>query len=281
MGFLAKPGAEWYLAKPGADLCLVELANIITEPSSTQPINSHTIVLLYNMVMAKQKSYPYEKIRKLRGRGYTYSEIQEHFGIKIPKSTLSYICRNVTMPKHYKKKIDDMNKSNLSKVREKALAANRKKLTDKIASYRESNLHLKKIMSNRDVRLIALAMLYLGEGAKWDGRRAPMLGSSDPMIVNLYISLMQQCYNISKEDMRCRIQHRADQDSDKLMECWSEATGVKKEHFYPCYIDKRTIGKPTKKLNYKGVCAVNCAGTHIQLELAEVADIIYEALKGH
>lgn len=259
----------------------MKLANIITKTHSKKPNYSHTIVLLYNIVMIKQKSYPYDKIRKLRSRGYTYPEIQKHVGIKIPKSTLSYICRDVTMPKHYKKKVDDINKSHLSKVRGKALATNRKKLADSIASYRKSNLHIEKLMDSKDVKLIALSILYLGEGAKWKSTRGPRLGSSDPNIVNLYINLLEQCYDISKEDMRCRVQHRADQNPDKLVEFWSKVTGVKKKHFYPCYIDKRTIGKPTKKSDYKGVCAVTCAGTHIQLELAEVADIIYEALKGH
>jgi hypothetical protein len=84
--------------------------------------------------------------------------------------------------------------------------------------------------------------------------------------------------NFALSSLRGRIQHRADQDPVALLDYWSNITGVEKAKFYPCYLDKRTIGKATTKLNYRGVCTIMSAGTHIQLELKEIADIISNAV---
>lgn len=121
-------------------------------------------------------------------------------------------------------------------------------------------------------------MLYLGEGAKWKGRRGLMLGSSDPNIAKLYLNLIMSCYDLKLRDFKFRIQHRADQNYRKLLTFWASSLGASTTSFYAPYIDKRTIGKPTLKPNYMGVCSISCAGTHIQLELEQIAAIICEAV---
>jgi hypothetical protein len=221
-----------------------------------------------------------QKIQDLRRAGYTYSEIQDTLGQKIPKGTLSYMCRDISLTETQRERIYDILRSQLVEKRKKAVAANRKILEDKINGYKEANEDLANVMQDRHAKLIALAMLYLGEGAKWKGRRGLHLGSSDPLIVNLYIDLLRECYGIPLSALKCRIQHRADQDPDILLHFWSNATGVPLKSFYPCYVDKRTIGKTTKKTNYRGVCGVSCAGTHVQLELEQIAGIISGALRG-
>ena len=52
---------------------------------------------------------------------------------------------------------------------------------------------------------------------------------------------------------------------------WSKATGLNKNQFYKTKPDARTIGKPTRNKNYKGVCVISCAGTKIQVELKEIS----------
>ena len=39
-------------------------------------------------------------------------------------------------------------------------------------------------------------------------------------------------------------------------------------------IDVRTLGKPTKKQDYKGVCRVDYFSAEIFIELKEIADLI-------
>lgn len=93
--------------------------------------------------------------------------------------------------------------------------------------------------------------------------------------------LLNSCFDISIDKLKGRIQHRADQNPEELLNYWSGVTGIHKKNFYKSYVDKRTIGRKTKKSGYKGVCTITCAGTHIQLELEQIADIIFEALGGY
>jgi len=98
-------------------------------------------------------------------------------------------------------------------------------------------------------------MLYLGEGAKWKGRRGLMLGSADPKIVLTYTQLLALCYGISRDELRCRLQYRADQDGEALLDFWSRTLNIPKEQFYKPYVDKRTVGRTTLKSEYKGLSA--------------------------
>lgn len=49
------------------------------------------------------------RIRKLRSRGKTYTEITDILQVLIPKSTLSYLCEGVILPRWYQKKVDKLN----------------------------------------------------------------------------------------------------------------------------------------------------------------------------
>lgn len=234
----------------------------------------------YNRNMRKYSDEIYEQVRILRGQGYTYTEIQTRLHTVIPKGTLSYICKGVSLPPRARERIDQIIKDNSAAARQKAVIVNKIKHDAKVAHYRQENEHIAGMMADRNTQLIALAMLYLGEGAKWKHSRAPKLASSDPSIIRLYIDLLQLCYGVPTAAMRARVQHRADQNSAKLVKFWSSISGIPISRFYPCYIDRRTIGKKTVKSDYRGVCTIGCAGTHIQLELQQIADIIGTALRG-
>ena len=205
-----------------------------------------------------------QRIKDLRYSGHTYPEIQIAVGQAIPKSTLNYICKGIILSEKQQQRISSIMREQLVENRKKAVVANRKILTDKIEGYKLTNQDLSCFMQDRQAKLVALAMLYLGEGAKWKGRRGLQLGSSDPLIIRLYINLLRDCYNIPLASLKARVQHRADQDSSDLEQFWSSVTGIGSENFYPSYVDKRTIGKVTKKTDYKGVCSISCAGTHVQ-----------------
>ena len=142
----------------------------------------------------------------------------------------------------------------------------------------EANRVLKKF--NMENLKTVLAMLYLGEGAKWKGHSGLLLGSSDSTIILLYISLLEKCYKIKPSRLKCRISYRADQDIRELEKYWSGVTGIPEENFYKTKPDPRTKGKKTKKNDYKGVCVITCAGSHIQLELEEIAKLLLKKIKG-
>ena len=221
-----------------------------------------------------------EKVRKLRTRGNTYSEIQRALDISIPKSTLSDWCQNVALPNWYNAKIQELNNKGLKKAQAMAWASIKRK----------RELYLKKVRRdaaavlrkfNQEGLKIALAMLYLGEGAKWKGHSGLMLGSSDSNIILLYISLLKKCYKIKPTQLKCRISYRVDQNIRELEKYWSTITKIPQGNFYKTKPDPRTKGKRTKKVDYKGVCVLTCAGAKIQLELEEIAKLLLQKLRAH
>ena len=120
-------------------------------------------------------------------------------------------------------------------------------------------------------------MLYLGEGAK-NQRGSLMFGNSDPFIISLFLYLLRYCYNIDESKFRCTLQCRADQNSRKLEKFWFQITKIPLSQFYKARIDPRTIGKPSKKLEYKGVCRIDYFSAEIFTELTQIANIVHEGL---
>ncbi len=221
-----------------------------------------------------------EKVRKLRSKGKTYSEIKEVLGIAVPKSTLSNWCKNIILPSWYVAKIREVNHKNFTKAQAMAWASIKQKrelFLDKVRQ--EANGVIKNF--NIESLKTALAMLYLGEGAKWSGHSGLMLGNSDPKVILLYISLLEKCYKIKSNQLKCRICYRVDQNIRELEKYWSNITGISKENFYKTKPDPRTKGKKTKRIDYKGVCVITCAGSHIQLELEEITKVLLSKLRAH
>lgn len=222
-----------------------------------------------------------EEVRDLRRKGHTYSEIQAILDESITKSSLSYICRDVILPETYHKKIQDLNKKHLVVARKKAITVNAQKYMAITRGIRLAAKTAFSIPLTEHEAKIALAMLYLGEGSKRPAYRGLALGSSDPVIIRLYISLLKRCYSIPIAQLRARVLYRADQDINELTIYWSQITGIPKESFYKTKPDPRTVGKQTKNLAYKGVCNISGGGTIMQMELQAIADILSNRLWGY
>ena len=216
------------------------------------------------------------KVRELRSKGKTYSEILKNIKIKIPKSTMSDWCKDVDLPVWYQDKIKELNNDNFSKAQKVAWASNKLKQEKIIEEIKKNNKNINKKIKDKQVLKSLLSFLYLGEGSKWKSHRGLMLGSSDPLILKLYVLLLKLCYDIKPEELKCRVSYRADQNIKKLQEYWSKEIKIPLKNFYKTIPDPRTIGKPTRKKDYKGVCVVMCGGTKIQIELAEIPKIILE-----
>ena len=138
------------------------------------------------------------KIKKavlgLRSRGKTFMEISKKLDIKIPKSTLSAWCKNIILPNWYKKKIKRLNEKNLIKAQQLALISNKLKYENILKKAELINQKIGNKLKSKDILKAFLSILYLGEGAKWKSHHGLMLGSSDPIIIKLYIQLLKLCY---------------------------------------------------------------------------------------
>ncbi|TSC96579.1 MAG: Uncharacterized protein Athens101426_246 [Parcubacteria group bacterium Athens1014_26] len=205
-------------------------------------------------------------------------EISKKLDIKIPKSTLSAWCKNIILPNWYKKKIKRLNEKNLIKAQQLALISNKLKYENILKKAELINQKIGKKLKSKDILKAFLSILYLGEGAKWKSHHGLMLGSSDPIIIKLYIQLLKLCYDIKPETLKCRVSYRADQNINDLQEYWSKITLIQLKNFYKTIPDPRTIGKPTKNKDYKGVCVITCGGTSFQLELEMIPKLILRGL---
>ena len=187
----------------------------------------------------------------LRHQGKTYGEINKFLNINLAKSTLHEICKNTSLPNEYLEKITQLNIQNLGIARATALAMNKIKRENLFRHFEEVNLPIAKKMHDKHTAKIALAMLCLGEASKSTSKHSFSLGNSDPRIITLFTKLLGKCFPIDYQKIRCTVQCRADQNTSKLTSFWSKHTGIPISQFYRAQIDKRTIGKPTKKPNYK------------------------------
>ncbi|MEK7598802.1 MAG: hypothetical protein AAB487_03635 [Patescibacteria group bacterium] len=164
-------------------------------------------------------------------------------------------------------------KKNIHKGRALALAVIRVKREHYLDEVQARIEHLGKVFRNKDVAKIALAMLYLGEGSKTP-RSALMFGNSDPRIIRLFTELLRFCYEIDELKFRCTLQCRADQDIKKMEKFWSEITKIPSTQFYKARIDPRTIGKISKKPDYKGVCRIDYFSADLFNEIMKIIELI-------
>lgn len=216
-----------------------------------------------------------DKARKLRSNGKTYLEIRNELGTDIPKSTLSFWCKDVNLPEEYKDKIRGLVIKNAEKGRRVAMIVNRIKREKYLTSLLDKNNHLAGMLKDKDVAKIALSILYLGEGGKRQ-RGSLVLGNSDPFIISLFLYLLRHCYNIDEKKLRCTVQCRADQNIIELEKFWSGITKVSYKQFYKTRIDPRTIGKESRKLDYKGVCRIDYFSAEVFTELMQIPKIVYK-----
>lgn len=212
-----------------------------------------------------------EEAKKMRLQGRTYEEIRRNLRVSVPKSTLSCWLRDLAMPAESSNKIKNRNEANLRRGREIAsLNRKRRNALREEKFHSDNNLVRALLTKNVQVRKIALSMLYLGEGSKTD-RGSLMFGNSNPDTVRLFLSLLRSCFQISNEKLRLTLQCRADQNVSALETFWSSVTGVPLKNFYKAQVDQRSIGKPTRKKDYKGVCRIDYFSSDVDLELKYLA----------
>ncbi|MBX4200736.1 hypothetical protein KW786_01260 [Candidatus Parcubacteria bacterium] len=216
------------------------------------------------------------KVIELRKSGKSYGEINSIIQRVIPKSTLSDWCSNIYLTSDQKKRIDESIKENSRKGMEAARIINRERRTRYLKSIIDRNQYLESTLKDRNVAKVILSILYLGEGSKSLSRGSLCFGNSDPFIIDMFLSLMRQCYILDESKFRCTILCRSDHDIPALEEFWSKATKIPLKQFYKARIDARTIGKTSRNLTYKGVCRIDYFSADVFLDLMAIPKIIHK-----
>lgn len=164
--------------------------------------------------------------------------------------------------------------SKLKVTRTKALKVNAARVQERTEKLLADNRPLLQHLDSLPTAKIALAMLYLGEGSKNPKRSALVFGNSDPEVIALFLSLFRKCYQLDERKLRCTVQCRADQDTAQLKRFWVKITGVPSSQFYEAQVDQRTVGKPSKKLAYKGVCRVDYLSAEIFHDILQTIRVL-------
>jgi hypothetical protein len=224
----------------------------------------------------KSNSIIKKRAMELRVEGKTYTEINEILKTKISKSTMSFWFKNTPLPQGYQRKIEEYSKYNIKKAQKMAFFANKIKRENYLNSIVERNKHLATILNDVNIAKVALSILYLGEGTKNLKRGSVRFGNSDPFVIDLFLKLIKKCYIVNQEKFRGTVLCRADQDIKSLETFWSKLTGIPLKQFYKARIDSRTIGKPTKKLEYKGVLVIDYFSADVFLDLMSIPKIIHK-----
>lgn len=216
-----------------------------------------------------------EQAIELRKKGLTYPEISKKLG-GVPKTTLSTWLSRLMLKKEALMIIDTKKKS---KFRENIVRATSKRKINREVYFellREKNKKVSKLAQDQMVCKVALAMLYLGEGGKGGG--AVYFGNSDKNIIQTFLALLRFTYPVDETKFRVTVQCRADQDIRSLEIYWKEITKIPSNQFYGTRIDPRTVGTPSKKKEYKGVCRIDYFSADVFNELSVIANLFLRAL---
>jgi len=201
---------------------------------------------------------------KLRRRGHSLRNIE--LKLKIPRSTLSSWLKNVPLSKNQKALLHKKWGNALIKARKKAVLWHnaQKQARIKIAEKEADNVLKNLNIKNKNISELALSLLYLGEGSKNNPETA--IGSSDPMILKFFLTVVKNVYNLDVEKIRCELYIRADQNPREIIKFWSEKLSLPTSCFKQVNFDKRTAGSKTFDY-YKGVCSLRCGNVAIQRRL--------------
>jgi hypothetical protein len=217
-----------------------------------------------------------QRVRALRAQGKTYSEIRRDIApAVIAQSTMSLWCAGVILPESYQRRIDAIECDARFRGRAVSLAMRAQKRQECFERIRKNNTYVMAELKRIEVAKIVLSVLYLCEGTKYR-RGTTTFGNSDPRLIALYLLLMRSVFAVEESKLRCTVQCRADQDIEYLENFWHGVTRIPRGQFYRARIDARTVGKPTKKPEYKGVCRIDLFDGSIADEIKIIGEVVKE-----
>lgn len=209
----------------------------------------------------------------LRRLGLSIRKVESQLGI--PRSTLSGWFKNIKLNKTQKIALNQANMVGLAGARKKAVKWHNDQKNKRVELARSQAKNSLNFINWRaqPVLDLALAMLYLGEGTKTSSTLE--LGNSNPLVLKFFIQALSVNYQVKKEDFKCELHLRPNQDPVLLIQFWSGELGLPSQNFTSVKIDKRTTGSQQYP-DYKGVCIVRCANTAVQRKLFFLSQMFCE-----
>ena len=214
-----------------------------------------------------------EKACEMRKRGSSIRDIEAVLGIN--RSTLSGWFRDITLSEKQKTVLHKKWLESLVRGRQKAVRWHNEQKEKRMLKAQDEARKSLRNLSSRDVSLqeLSLAMLYLGEGFK--NSAGTGMGNSDPLILNFFIESISGIYGIPRNQFKCWLHLRADQNIKEMKKYWSKELKLPLENFMAASLDQRTLGTKTYP-HYKGVCMIQCGTVAIQRKLMYLSRMFCE-----
>lgn len=175
-----------------------------------------------------------EKAVELRMKGYSYSLIQEE--VPVSKSTLSLWLRSVPFTPN--QKVQNRVRKATQSIAE--YSYRNKKYSLELATQRAKETL--GTLSRRDLLMVGVG-LYIGEGSKSKG--IVRVVNSDPRVIAVAIRWFEEIFNLPTKHFSLSIHLYPDNDLEKSLKFWSNATGIPLNQFGKTQVDtrKKRMGK--------------------------------------
>ncbi len=215
-----------------------------------------------------EKRLEAERLR--REEGLSYSEIAARLGVS--KSTLSYWLRDIPLKPEHEARLKQRLEANRATFAARAWSVNRERhARARQAAYQAGVEVVARLPEEVAVDELALAMLYLGEGAK-SGNRV-QLASTNPTILRYFVWALMHIYGVQMQRLSFRLNlvEAARPMEQALKLWWSQQLGCSLERFTKTQFDPRSRATELTD-DYRGVCTVTCYDTALQQRLLGIAE---------
>lgn len=227
--------------------------------------------------MAKGNDKLKKKIRALRTKGLSFTDLSRKFGVA--KSTLHYWLAD--LPPSRFQRDPQFRLRHLARIRPLANRAIRAKKMVRVAAIKNKvQQEVDKIsLNNPGVQKALAAMLYWAEGNKTSAFR---FANTDPALALLFLTLLRDTFKIDEREIKVTLYLHHYHNVAKTRDFWSKLLDVPKSQFAKVYIKSRKNTKRKRK-NFVGICFIGYRRgcEDMKRELLFLARAIQEKITKH
>lgn len=189
-----------------------------------------------------------KRARVLRGKGYSFRELSERFGIS--KSTASLWTRKVRLGAEARRRLSQVSQRGTKRGRE-TIRENVRQRNKQIKLRVTSELNSIYPLGQAHKKLL-LAMLFWCEGSK---RLSDLrFTNSDPELINVFLGLMRESFDLDEKKFRCMLHLHSYHSDDLQLDFWSKLTHIPRSQFYR--VHQKTRGGKRIHEQYQGCLSI-------------------------
>lgn len=167
----------------------------------------------------------------LRKQGYSLSEISRR--LSISQSTASLWLGGVKLSEKARRRIDNLSVQG----RQKSVEICRKKREVEDIKIAEKVKKHFSVCREIDPK-IACALLYWGEGTKYDGNNSVSFMNADPEMIRYFLHAFRNSFSLDEKKFRALVHLHEYHDVDKQIRFWSSITKIPISQFNKSYLKK-------------------------------------------